>query len=89
VKFDDATEDTPSPQRHIDEIHLPLVVAYASMDTPEFQRQSIEFSVALRAARRPVEIVVCTNYNHFEALETLANPYGILGRAALRMMNLG
>lgn len=25
-------------------------------------------------------------YNHFEILETLANPFGLLGRAALRQM---
>jgi arylformamidase len=27
-------------------------------------------------------------YNHFEILETLANPYGLLGRAVLEQMNL-
>jgi arylformamidase len=89
VKFDDATEDVLSPQRHIDKIHLPLVAAYGSLETPEFQRQSREFAAALKAAGRPVETIVAENYNHFELIETLANPYGILGRAALRMMNLG
>ena len=88
LKFDDATEETLSPQRHIDKIRLPLVVAYGSLETPEFQRQSREFASALKAAGKPVEIVVGENYNHFEFIETLANPYGILGRAALRMMNL-
>ena len=29
------------------------------------------------------------NYNHFEILETMANPYGLLGRAALEQMRLG
>jgi len=28
------------------------------------------------------------NYNHFEFLETLGNPYGQLGRAALAQMRL-
>jgi arylformamidase len=27
-------------------------------------------------------------YNHFEMLETLANPYGLLGRAVLAQMGL-
>ncbi len=89
VKFDDATEDTLSPQRHIDKLHLPLVVAYGTLETPEFQRQAREFAAALKAARKPVETLVGEYYNHFELIETLANPYGILGRAALRMMNLG
>ncbi len=88
VKFDDATEETLSPQRHIDKIRLPLVVAYGSLETPEFQRQSREFAAALKAAGKPVEMIVGENYNHFEFIETLANPYGILGRAALRMMKL-
>jgi len=28
------------------------------------------------------------NYNHFELPETLGNPYGLLGRAALDLMAL-
>jgi arylformamidase len=89
VKFDDASEDALSPQRHIDKIQVPLVLAYGSLETPEFQRQSREFAAALKAAGKPAELIVGENYNHFELIETLANPYGILGRAALRMMNLG
>ncbi len=89
VKFDDATEETLSPQRHIDKLHLPLAVAYGTLETPEFQRQAREFAAALKAAKKPVETIVGENYNHFELIETLANPCGILGRAALRMMNLG
>jgi len=89
VKLDDATEDALSPQRHIHQLHLPLVLAYGSLETPEFQRQSREFAAAVKAAGRPVETIVGENYNHFELIETLANPYGILGPAALRMMNAG
>ena len=29
-----------------------------------------------------------TIYNHFEMFETLASPYGLLGRAALEQMKL-
>lgn len=89
VKFDDATEETLSPQRHLDKILVPLVIAYGSLETPEFQRQSREFAAAMKVAGKPVKTIVGENYNHFELIETLANPYGILGRAALRMMNLG
>ena len=88
VKFDDATEGALSPQRHIDKIHTPLIVAYASLDTPEFQRQSREFAAALKAAGKSVELIRGENYNHFEFIETLANPYGQLGRAALAQMGL-
>ena len=88
VKFDDATEDALSLQRHLDKLNLPLVVAHASLDTPEFQRQSREFAAAVKAAGKPVEFLIGEGYNHFEFIETLGNPYGILGRAALAQMRL-
>ncbi len=88
VKFDDATEEGLSPQRHIDKISTPLIVAYASLDTPEFRRQSVEFAAALKAAGKAVELIRGDNYNHFEFIETLGNPYGQLGRAALAQMRL-
>lgn len=88
VKFDDATEGGLSPQRHIDKISTPLIVAYASLDTPEFRRQSVEFAAALKAAGKPVELIRGDNYNHFEFIETLGNPYGQLGYAALAQMRL-
>lgn len=88
AKFDDATEEALSPQRHIDRIHAPVIVAYASLDTPEFQRQSVEFAAAVKAAGKPVELIRGDNYNHFEFIETLGNPYGQLGQAALSQMGL-
>jgi arylformamidase len=88
VKFDDEAEDSLSTQRHLERIHAPLVVAYASLDTPEFQRQSRDFATAMKAAGKSVELIVGEGYNHFEFIETLGNPYGILGRAALAQMKL-
>jgi len=88
VKFDEATLENLSAQRHLDRIRVPVVVAHASLDTPEFQRQSREFAAALKAAGKPVEFLVGEGYNHFEFIETLGNPYGILGAAAFRQMGL-
>ncbi|MEQ1946201.1 MAG: alpha/beta hydrolase [Bryobacteraceae bacterium] len=88
VRFDDETEESLSIQRHLDPIHTPVTVAYASFDTPEFQRQSRDFASAMRAVGKPVELLVGQGYNHFEFIETLGNPYGILGRAAMGMMKL-
>jgi arylformamidase len=42
----------------------------------------------VKAAGKPVQFLVAPGYNHFEILETLANPYGLLGRAALEQMKL-
>ena len=62
--------------------------AHYGTSTPEFQRQSRQFALALQVAGKPARVVVGPGYNHFEMLETLRNPYGIMGRAALEMMNL-
>lgn len=43
----------------------------------------------MKAAGKPVEMIVGENCNHFELIETLASPYGILDSVALRMMSLG
>ena len=88
VKFTDAAVEKLSSARHLDGLHTPLVVAHGACETPEFQRQTREFAASVKTAGKPVELIVGEAYNHFEMLETLANPYGLLGRAMLRQMNL-
>jgi len=88
VKFDDAMEDELSPQRHLQRLNAPVIVACGSLETPEFQRQARDFAAALETAGKPVRLIVCEDYNHFEIKETLASPYGLLGRAALEQMRL-
>lgn len=88
VKFTDEMVQALSTIRHIERIRAPMVLAYGTLETPEFQRQNREFAEALRAAGRPNLLVVAQGYNHFEILETLANPYGLLGRPALELMRI-
>jgi arylformamidase len=88
VNFDDETEEKLSAQRHIDKINMPLVVGHGTLETPEFQRQSREFAAAVKAAGKPIEFFVGEGFNHFEMQETMGNPFGIGGRAALKMMGL-
>jgi arylformamidase len=88
VAFDDRTVAELSPQRHLDRLHAPLVLVYGTLETPEFQRQSREFAAAVAAAGKPVRLLVGEHYNHFELQETLGNPYGLAGRAALELMGL-
>ena len=88
VLFTDATEDTLSIQRHLARIACPVTLAHGTFETPEFQRQTRDFAAALEAAHKPVTLLVGQGYNHFEMAETLANPYGLLGRAALAQMGL-
>jgi arylformamidase len=75
--------------RHINRLNTPLVLTYGTYETPEFQRQSRDFAAAVKAAGKPVELLVGEGYNHFEMLETLNNPYGLLGRAVFKQMRLG
>ena len=88
VKFTDEMEQALSAQRHIDKLHTPLILAHGTYETPEFQRQTRDFYAAVKAAGKPVELAVGEGYNHFEMLETLGNPYGLLGRAVFAQMRL-
>jgi arylformamidase len=88
VKFDDRIEHALSPQRHLERLTAPVIVAYAEHDSPEFQRQSRELAEALQAAGRLRQLIVAPGLNHFEIPETLAWPDGLLGRASLALMGL-
>jgi arylformamidase len=88
INFDDATIEALSPIRHLDQLTAPLIVAYGTCETPEFQRQNREFAASVEAAGKPVRLLVGEHYNHFELPETLGNPHGLLGRAALELMGL-
>ncbi|SHN82123.1 alpha/beta hydrolase [Bradyrhizobium erythrophlei] len=88
VKFDDDMEQRLSSIRHIDLLRAPITVTYGSFETPDFQRQSRDFAAAVKAAGKPVELLEAANFNHFEMCESLGNPYGPNGLAALKLMKL-
>jgi len=88
VKFDDRIEYELSPMRHLARLRCPVVVAYGTKDSPEFQRQSREFAEALRAMGRLRALVVGEGLNHFEMPETLADPSSALGRNVLALLDL-
>jgi arylformamidase len=88
VEFTPQAIEALSPQRHLDSISAPVIVAHGTLETPEFQRQNREFAAALNAVGRGAGLLVLNGYNHFEVAESLGNPYGLLGRAVLRQMKL-
>jgi arylformamidase len=88
VNFTDAMADAMSSKRHIEKLRAPVVVTYGTFETPDFQRQSRDFATAVKAAGKPVDLIEAPNYAHLEMAETLGNPYGPNGRAALTMMGL-
>ena len=44
VAFTDEIEEKLSSQRRLDRLNCPLIVAYGTFETPEFQRQAREFA---------------------------------------------
>jgi arylformamidase len=88
VGFTDAMVEKLSSARHLDGLHTPLILAHGTCETPEFQRQSRDFTAAVKALGKPAELLVGEGYNHFELQETIANPFGLLGRAMLGQMGL-
>jgi arylformamidase len=88
VKFTDEMEQAMSSQRHLDKLVAPVIATYGTNETPEFQRQTRDFAAAVKAAGKPIELVAADSYNHFEMAESLGNPYGPNGRAALKLMKL-
>jgi arylformamidase len=88
VKFDDDMEQSMSSLRQLYKLRTPITVTYGTFESPEFQRQSRDFAAAVKAAGKPVELVEAPSFNHFEMCESLGNPYGPNGLAALKLMKL-
>lgn len=88
VTFTDDSVAALSPMRHLERFTTPVVLAYGTFESPEFQRQTRDFATALTERGLQCGCLVAEGYNHFEILETLANPFGLLGRAALGQMDL-
>jgi arylformamidase len=88
VAFTDEVEEKLSSQRHLDRLRCPLIVAYGTYETPEFQRQSRDFAAAVKAVGKPVTLLVGKGYNHFEMAEMIGNPLSLLGSAVLEQMGL-
>jgi len=88
VNFTPEAIEQLSPMRHINLLNAPIVIVHGTKESPEFMRQSRDFAAALEEAGKDVTYIVGEGYNHFELPETMANPYGILGRAALQLMGL-
>jgi arylformamidase len=88
VAFTDESEAKLSSQRRLDRLNCPVIVAYGTFETPEFQRQNREFAAAVKAAGKPATLLVAEGYNHFEIAEAIGNPLSLLGSALLEQMKL-
>jgi arylformamidase len=81
VRLDERLEREYSPIRHTERIRCPVTVAWGEKESAEFYRQSQAFAERLGAP-----VLLGRGLNHFEILETLADPASPLGRAALNML---
>jgi len=86
VNFSDQMVEDLSSIRHLNRLHCPVIVAVGDRESPEFLRQNRDFFAAVEKSGRKATFLLGQGYNHFEIAETLANPYGLLGRAALAMI---
>ena len=66
----------------------PVIMSYGTYESPEFQRQTRDLHAAIRAAGKASTLLVADGYNHFEIVEVIASPYGLLGRAMLHQLGL-
>ena len=81
VRLDERLEQEYSPIRHAGKIRCPVTVAWGDRECAEFQRQSKAFAEKLGAPA-----LIGKDLNHFDILETMADPRSPLGRAALNML---
>lgn len=88
VKLDASSEQTLSPIRHLHHFTGKACVACGALESDEFKRQSRALAAALDPRRLAAPLAEYTGLNHYEVADTLADPHGGLGRAALGLMDL-
>jgi len=86
LRLDEKLEHEYSPIRHVERIRCPITVSWAEHEAAEFARQSRDFSRELESHGKLEAVILGKNQNHFEIIETLADPRSPLGSAALRML---
>jgi arylformamidase len=78
-----------SPIRNVARLACPVAVAIGEHESDEFKRQARDFAGAIERDGKAVELIEAEGLNHFEIVNTLASPDGVLGRIALHQMGLG
>jgi arylformamidase len=88
VRLGVGTERELSPCRFAQQLACPVVLAYGEFESDEFKRQSRTFASLIERTGLDVRLIEGRGLNHFEIIETLAEPTGLLGRIALAQMRL-
>ncbi len=88
VQIEAAQVEALSPLRNVGHLACPVAVAYGERESDEFKRQARDFVAAIERHRLPVELIEGNGLNHFEIINTIASPTGLLGRVTLLQMGL-
>jgi arylformamidase len=88
VRFTEEMIKDLSPIHHIEQINMPVILAYGSEESPEFKRQSEAFAEALRKANKEVTLHILDGYNHFEIIIAYGNPFDLPPTLMLDQMNI-
>lgn len=89
LHLDEARAHALSTIHHIPAVQIPLVIGYGTGELAEFQRQSVAFADAWRAAGQACELIAVEGCHHFEMGAGFGDPGSPVTQAILRQMNLG
>lgn len=82
---DEAVHDL-SPIRHLQAFTMPVHLMCGTFELPEFMRQTHEFAQSLAMSAACVRLSWIEGLNHFEVLESLAQPNGRMHQAVLEIL---
>lgn len=86
VAFSEASVQRLSPARHVHQLRCPTLVAYGSLESPQFQWQSQAWAQALCDSGVAVRALSVPGLNHFEILESLGDADSPTMRALLALI---
>ena len=86
VKFTPEALNALSPQRHLQQLTMPISLLCGDQESPEFKRQAQEFAQSLSDIKAPMRFNWGQGLNHFEMLKSFANPEGVMSKALLELI---
>jgi len=88
ARLDEPSARRNSPIHHVPAVGCPLIVAYGTSETAEFQRQSEDYAAAWTARGFPCTVIPMRGCHHFAVMPELMNRDSQLTRAVLEQMRL-
>ncbi|MDR3400377.1 MAG: alpha/beta hydrolase [Pandoraea sp.] len=86
LKLNPAQVSEYSPIEHLDRFNCPVIVAWGTLESPEFKRQNRQLADALTRRARLAGVFQVKGANHFEVVNELNRTDSDLSRATLALM---